>query len=95
VPNWLQAINAADQFLYYWGSLAAEFIWTPAELFDVPRDGRPGGPAWFLNGETVRACGSEHAVTESEQIFDRVTGTDWINPCGVQSDWICVLMPSL
>jgi hypothetical protein len=78
--DWRQAIDAAGRFLDQWGSLAVEFQWKPADLFDVPRDGRPGGLVWFLQGETVRALGPEHAVTEGERIFDRVTRADWINP---------------
>jgi hypothetical protein len=35
------------RFFDQWGSLAVEFPWLPADLFDVPRDGRPGGLAWF------------------------------------------------
>ena len=68
---WRQAIDAAGRFLDQWGSLAVEFQWAPADLFDVPRDGLPGGLVWFLRGETVRALGPEHAVTEGERIFDR------------------------
>jgi hypothetical protein len=78
--NWRQAIDGAGRFLDQWGSLADEFQWTPADLFDVPRDVRLGGLVWFLGGETVRAFGPEHAVTEGERIFDRVTRADWINP---------------
>jgi hypothetical protein len=78
--DWRQAIEAAGRFLDQWGNLAIEFQWTPADLFDVPRDGRPGGFVWWLAGETVRAFGPEHAVTEGERIFDRVTGAEWINP---------------
>lgn len=69
---WRQAIDAAGRFLVTWGSLAIEFAWTPADLFDVPRDGRPGGLAWFLQGEAVRALGPDHAVTTSERVFDRI-----------------------
>jgi hypothetical protein len=78
--DWRQAIDAAGRFLDTWGSLAVEFQWTPADLFDVPRDGRPGGLLWWRAGETVRALGPKHAVTESERIFDRVTRAEWINP---------------
>ena len=62
--EWRQAIDAAGRFLDQWGSLAVEFQWTPGDLFDVPGGGSPGGLAWFLNGETVRSLGPEHAVTE-------------------------------
>ncbi|HEY8007435.1 MAG TPA: hypothetical protein VIE66_11710 [Methylocella sp.] len=74
-----RALNDTGRFLDQWGTLAVEFQWTPADLFDVPRDGRPGGLVWFLQDETVRALGPEHVVTEGERIFDRVTRADWIN----------------
>jgi hypothetical protein len=31
--------------------------WTAGELFDVPRDGRPGGLVWQLKGERVGTLG--------------------------------------
>ncbi len=77
---WRQAIVDSGKFLDAWGSLAVEFQWTPGDLFDVPRDGLPGGFVWFLTGEAVRALGPEHAVTEGERIFDRITRGEWINP---------------
>ena len=38
---------------------------------NVPRDGSPGGLVWFLVGETVRALGPAHAITESGRNFLR------------------------
>jgi hypothetical protein len=70
--DWQQAIDAAGRFLDQWGSLAVEFQWTPAYLFDVQRDGRLGGLTWFLQGEAVRALGPDHAVTTSGRVFDRI-----------------------
>jgi hypothetical protein len=69
--DWRQAIDVAGRFLDQWGSLALEFRWAPADLFDIPRDGRPGGLVWFLNGETVRSLGPEHAVTTSDRVWRR------------------------
>jgi hypothetical protein len=69
--DWRQAIDDAGRFLDQWGSLAVEFQWAPADLFDVPRDGRPGGLLWWLAGETVRSLGPEHAVTASDQGWRR------------------------
>jgi hypothetical protein len=66
-----QAINDAGRFLDAWGALAAEFQWSPGDLFDVPRDGKPGGLVWFLKGEAVRALGHAHATTESARKFLR------------------------
>ena len=54
-----------------WSSLALEFDWTTGHLFDVPRDGSPGGLVWFLVGDTVRALGPTHATTESGRDFLR------------------------
>ena len=39
--EWRQAIDDAGRFLDQWGSVV-EFGWTAGDLFDVPRDGRPG-----------------------------------------------------
>jgi hypothetical protein len=69
--RWRLAINDAGLFLDQWASLAIEFRWTVGDLFDVPRDGKLGGLVWFLNGDSVRSLGPEHAVTESGRVFDR------------------------
>jgi hypothetical protein len=69
--DWWQAIDDGGLFLNRWASLAAEFQWTTADLFNVPRDGRAGGLVWFLAGQAVRALGPEHAVTTSGRVFDR------------------------
>jgi hypothetical protein len=64
VPDdeWQLAINDAGGFLDAWGSMAAEFGWTPGELFDVPRGDGTSGLIWFLKGEPVRSLGPDHAV---------------------------------
>lgn len=41
-----QAINDAGLFLDYWGSIALELGWNPADLFDAPTDGNAGGLVW-------------------------------------------------
>lgn len=69
--DWRQAIDDAGRFLDQWGSLAVELQWTPADLFDVPRDGGPGGLVWWLAGEAVRALGPEHAVTTCDRVWRR------------------------
>ena len=61
--EWRRAIDAAGRFLDAWG--------TPGELFDVPRHGDRCGLIWFLGGETVRALGPAHAITESGRNFLR------------------------
>ncbi len=70
--DWRQAINDAGLFLDEWGALAAEFQWKAVDLFDVPRDGRLGGLAWFLEGEAVRALGPEHVRLSDGRVFDRL-----------------------
>jgi hypothetical protein len=46
--------------------------WTAGELFDVPRDGRPGGLIWFIQGERIEAFGPQHARTDGGRTFDRL-----------------------
>ncbi len=69
--EWRQAVDDAGMFLDTWSSLALEFGWTAGDLFDVRRDGSPGRLVWFLVGETVRALGPAHAITESGRNFLR------------------------
>jgi hypothetical protein len=69
---------ATGRFLDQWGSMAAEFQWSPGDLFDVPRDGR-SGLAWWLQGKTVNAFGPEHACV-GQPAYDRVTRREWFNP---------------
>jgi hypothetical protein len=73
VPDdeWWRAVNDAGLFLDRWGAHAVQFVWSPANQFNVPRDGSQGGLVWFLRGEPVRAFGPEHAITESGRVFDR------------------------
>jgi hypothetical protein len=68
---WRQAIDDAGRFLDEWGKLAVEFRWTPGDLFDVPRDGKPGGLVWFLGGESVQAIGPRRMVTQDGRVFNR------------------------
>ena len=49
----------AGCFLDAWGADAAAMRWTAGELFDVPRNGRPGGLVWQLKGERVDALGED------------------------------------
>jgi hypothetical protein len=59
--EWRLALDDGGQFLDAWGAAAATMRWTPGELFDVPRDGRPGGLVWQLKGERVDALGEDRA----------------------------------
>jgi hypothetical protein len=78
--EWRQALDDAGRFLEQWRNLAAEFEWSPGDLFDAPHDGKLAGLAWWLRGETVRSFGPEHAVTEAGSVFDRLTRSEWQNP---------------
>jgi hypothetical protein len=69
--EWRQVIDDAGRFLDQWGSRAVEFGWTAGYLFDVPRDGKPGGLVWFLGGESVQAIGPGSMVTQDGRIFNR------------------------
>ena len=55
--EWRLALDDGGRFLDAWGADAATMFWTAGELFDVPRDGRPGGLIWQLKGERVTALG--------------------------------------
>ena len=59
--EWDCAVNDAGLFLDAWGALAVEFEWTAGDLFEVPREGRPGGLIWQAKGEHVEALGADHA----------------------------------
>ena len=58
--QWSRALDDAGRFLDAWGRLAAEMQWGAGDLFDLPRDGRPGGLIWQLQGERVEALGADH-----------------------------------
>ncbi|MGB7097525.1 MAG: AAA family ATPase [Xanthobacteraceae bacterium] len=72
--DWRQAIDDTGQLLDRWGSLAAEFQWTPGELFDLPSQDMPGGLVWWLRGEQVEALGPRFARTKSGRTFNLETG---------------------
>jgi hypothetical protein len=58
--EWRLALDDGGQFLDAWGADAAT-RWMAGELFDVPRDGRPGGLVWQLKGERVGTLGEDRA----------------------------------
>ncbi len=74
--EWRRALDAGGRFLTAWASMAAAWGWTPGDLFDLPRDGGPGGLVWFIEGEEVQAFGPEHARTLSGRVFDRLALRD-------------------
>jgi hypothetical protein len=56
--EWRQAIVDAGLFLDQWGGMAVELGWTPADLFDPPSEGNPGGLVWRIRGQGIRALGT-------------------------------------
>jgi hypothetical protein len=68
---WRRAIDDAGRFLDAWGPDAATMRWTVGELFDAPRDGRPGGLIWQLTGERVRALGEDRAQLSDGRTIKR------------------------
>ena len=69
--DWRRAIDDAGRFLDAWGADAAALQWSAGELFDVPRDIRPGGLVWQLDGERVETLSADHARTESGRTIER------------------------
>jgi hypothetical protein len=49
--------------------------WTAGELFDVPRDGRPGGLVWQLKGERVGTLGEDRARLTHGRMIKRQVRT--------------------
>ena len=59
--EWRLALDDGGRFLDAWGTLAAEMQWSAGDVFDVPREGGPGGLVWRLGGERVETLGPDHA----------------------------------
>jgi hypothetical protein len=68
-----QACWAGEMFLNEWESLAVDFEWTAEDIFDPPRAGsnHSGGLAYWLGVDIVTALRPEHAVTETNRVFER------------------------
>ena len=73
--EWRLAIDDGGRFLDAWGGDAATMRWTPGELFDVPRDGRPGGLVWQLKGERVGTLGEDRARLTHGRMIKRQVRT--------------------
>jgi len=56
---WQLALDDGGRFLDLWGREAAQFGWTPAELFDARAD-----LIWRLYGESVEAIYADHVRLE-------------------------------
>jgi hypothetical protein len=59
--EWRLAIDDGGRLLDAWGADAAAMRWSAGELFDAPRQGRPGGLVWQLNGARISALGENRA----------------------------------
>jgi hypothetical protein len=57
------------------GTDAAAMRWTAGELFDVPRDGRPGDLVWQLKGERVGTLGEDRARLTHGRMIKRQVRT--------------------
>ena len=75
VDTWQRAIEDEGRFLDLWGTEAAAMRWTAGELFDVPRDGRPGGLVWQLKGERVGTLGEDRARLTHGRMIKRQVRT--------------------
>jgi hypothetical protein len=75
VDTWKRDIEDGGRFLDLWGTDAAAMRWTAGELFDVPRDGRPGGLVWQLKGERVGTLGEDGARLTHGRMIKRQVRT--------------------
>jgi hypothetical protein len=71
VYAWEAAIYDGAALFGDFGKLLDDYRWTPNDLFAVPRDGRPGGLAWFIKGSPVTALGRVIAQTQDGRIFHK------------------------
>jgi hypothetical protein len=71
---WQRAINDAGLFLDGWGAEAAAAGWTAGALFDVPRDGCPGGIVWRLAGGRVESVAADRVRLNDGRYVRRETG---------------------
>jgi hypothetical protein len=69
--QWSRALDDAGRFLDDWGAEAAAMQWSAGELFDIPREGKPGGILWQLKGDRVEALGADHARLGDERTIER------------------------
>src|SRR5579884_2949403 len=56
-----------------WGLQLVTLGFTPADIFDIPHSGKPGGLAWFMRGSPVMALGPSFAKLQDGRMC-RKTG---------------------
>jgi hypothetical protein len=71
--QWSRAVNDAGRFLDDWGDEAAAMQWSAGELFDIPREGQPGGIVWQLRGESPDALGADHVRLSDGRVIARAS----------------------
>jgi len=69
--KWRLALDDGGRFLDAWGADAAAMQWSAGSLFDLPREGRPGGLVWQLRGECVNALGEHRARLADGRTIER------------------------
>jgi len=62
--DWRRALDDGGRFLDAWGSMAAEWQWSVADIFDVS-----GGLIWKIAGRAVEAFGPEHARFDDGEVI--------------------------
>ena len=68
---WEAAVYDCADLFTFWGSELDRLRWPPGALFDVPREEKPGGFAWFIRGDPVVSLGPHRAFTQAGRIFDQ------------------------
>ena len=62
--DWRQALDDGGRFLDAWGSMAAEWQWSVADIFDVS-----AGLIWKIAGRAVEAFGPEYARFDDGEVI--------------------------
>ena len=70
--DWRRAMNDAGLFLDEWGREAAKWRWTADELFDVPRDGRPGDSFGSFKASESKLSARNMRGRDGGRTFDRL-----------------------
>jgi hypothetical protein len=71
--QWSRALDDAGRFLDDWATEAASMQWSAGELFDRPREGKPGGILWQLKGDRVEALGADHVRLSDGRVIARTS----------------------
>jgi hypothetical protein len=69
--QWQFALTDAADLFRYWGLQLIKLGFTPGDIFDVPRTGKPGGLAWAMQGNPALALGRSAAQLANGKIWRR------------------------